>query len=610
MPGQGLSLRYKILLILTLLPLLALGLYLVVAVGVFKKDKLAYVFDSTSAVASTLASQVTTDLNSILGLAQPMIQEHLLEQKFSTVTRAILDSSKSFEWISAYEYREGRWQMTGFSETLVGQAQRDTASFGDVTAIIQEARLKGRTIRVPYKDDRILIAEKVGAQALEKVYFILAKVPDLAASFRAPGANELYLINSTGFILFGPVDSGINYVNEKVDIRFLFSESSARSSGTREEGNWLISYASPAFSDLKIVSLVSTDQAFSAVADLILKSVLFFVLLLSATTIVSLLASKTLTSALSDLNIATRKVSEGDFDIRVPVESKDEVGNLAASFNTMAEEVSRLLSETAEKARMQSELQTAQTVQETLFPPSYAEIGNMRIRGFYEPASECGGDWWHYCQVGDKVYLWIGDATGHGAPAALITSAAKSAATIIERLDVEPGHAMTLLNRAIYDVSKGKIMMTFFLAQYDLKTRKLIYSNASHEAPFLIHKQVEPLKKKDLVPLNEVNSPRLGQDRDTQYEQTEVALEPGDRILFYTDGIPDINSLEKEAWGERNFIKAILATNTDSSGVDAAVDQMVDLFSQHRNQAPLVDDITFFMTEVLSDDSYSETVGI
>ncbi len=108
------------------------------------------------------------------------------------------------------------------------------------------------------------------------------------------------------------------------------------------------------------------------------------------------------------------------------------------NFNIMAAEVSRLLDQTAEKARMESELQTAKTVQETLFPETRAKIGPLAIAGYYEPASECGGDWWHYCQIGNKIFLWIGDATGHGAPAALITSAAKSASTIIERLNISP----------------------------------------------------------------------------------------------------------------------------------------------------------------------------
>lgn len=324
-------------------------------------------------------------------------------------------------------------------------------------------------------------------------------------------------------------------------------------------------------------------------------------MIISVSTIVSLFASGSLTSALTDLFGATQQVAEGDFTIRVKARSNDEIGSLADSFNAMAGEVSRLMGETAEKARMESELKTAQTVQETLFPATVAELAGMSIAGHYEPASECGGDWWHYSQVDEKILLWLGDATGHGAPAALITSAAKSAATIIERLDVDPAHAMQLLNRAIYDVSKGQIMMTFFLASFDSKTKKLTYANASSEAPYLIKKQEGVLKKKDLVPMNDVNSPRLGQARDTIYEQTTIDLEPGDRILFYTDGIPDIENPEKVSWGEREFVKAIIETNKEYPPVRESVAGLVELFSAYRQNSPLKDDITFFMAQVSED---------
>lgn len=120
------------------------------------------------------------------------------------------------------------------------------------------------------------------------------------------------------------------------------------------------------------------------------------------------------------------------------------------------------MSETAEKARMESELQTAKTVQETLFPAFQNTFENLQIAGHYEPASECGGDWWYYYKTNNKIILCIGDATGHGAPAALITSAARSAASVTENLNLEAHQIMHYLNKAIYDVSRGRVMMDFF----------------------------------------------------------------------------------------------------------------------------------------------------
>jgi serine phosphatase RsbU (regulator of sigma subunit) len=68
--------------------------------------------------------------------------------------------------------------------------------------------------------------------------------------------------------------------------------------------------------------------------------------------------------------------------------------------------------------------------------------------------------------------------------------------------------------------------------------------------------------------------------------------------LFYTDGIPDIQSPSGKAWGERQFIKAILATNSGSPPVSESVAGMVSLFQDYRQKANLIDDITFFMAEI------------
>ena len=140
--------------------------------------------------------------------------------------------------------------------------------------------------------------------------------------------------------------------------------------------------------------------------------------------------------------------------------------------------------------------------------------------------------------------------------------------------------------------------MTFFLASCDLDTGELAYCNASHEAPFLMKKnEGGTLKKKDLVPLNEVNNPRLGQARDSVYEQTTIQVEPGDLVFFYTDGIPDIQNPGKEAWGEREFIKALIAANKDFPGVNDSVERFAMSFQAHRQGAPLIDDVTFFVVK-------------
>ncbi|RYZ80212.1 MAG: sigma factor sigB regulation protein rsbU, partial [Proteobacteria bacterium] len=91
--------------------------------------------------------------------------------------------------------------------------------------------------------------------------------------------------------------------------------------------------------------------------------------------------------------------------------------------------------------------------------------------------------------------------------------------------------------------------------------------------------------------------PRLGQGRETKYKQTSVHLDPDDMILFYTDGIPEIQNLNKESWGEREFVKAIVSCNKDFPTAHESVARLVKLFQDHRRGETLVDDVTFFVVK-------------
>jgi phosphoserine phosphatase RsbU/P len=94
-----------------------------------------------------------------------------------------------------------------------------------------------------------------------------------------------------------------------------------------------------------------------------------------------------------------------------------------------------------------------------------------------------------------------------------------------------------------------------------------------------------------------VNNPRLGQARDTVYEETSVKLEKGDMIFFYTDGVPDIHNPGKEAWGEREFIKALVSSNKDFPATKESVSRFAHIFQEHRQGAVLIDDVTFFVVK-------------
>ncbi len=599
-----LSLRLKLLLLLVSLPLISLGLYLLMATDLFQKDKVAYVYDSSATVSRSLATQTRMEVAGIYANLRT-VADHFDQaaNDFSSVGKDLFQKNPRLQAILIV-----RREDSG-TYAKVGQLAKDipvAQSFLNNTAFMDKLR-DGAIASAVY------IAELDGANGVitasfrlgekeepnHSVAIALYQAEDLLNAFQMSGLYSSFVVSRQGQVAVGSME----VVSSDLDILKPGVLKNQAGEGTSElklsdSVTYLISFAAVGIGDLMVISKVDKSKALKAVEVLLAKSLLFFVALLASTLLISVFASNQLTSTLRELFEATKKVAQGDFNIRVIPRSSDEVGGLAESFNWMAAEVSRLLLETAEKARMESELSTVKTVQETLFPPSNSQFGPIRISGHFEPASECGGDWWNYSRVGNRIYIWIGDATGHGAPAALITSAARSAAAVIEMLpDISPGKALTIMNRAIHQTSKGQIMMTFFVACIDLDNQVFSYSSASHDPPYLLHKTGDKLTKKDLMPLNEVNGPRLGEFRDHTYEDKIVEFTPGDVLFLYTDGILDVENPEGKKWGERTFLKTLIDSTNETGDLQSKLDSLRLVMNTFRKGTVLIDDVTMVMCE-------------
>lgn len=596
----GLSLKYKLLLLLTLVPLISLSIYFFLATAEFKEDKIAYIHDSSVAVAKSVATQVRAEVNAFLEVVRPIVTNFdQVEGKFNATGLGLFEGAQRIDALFLYQRKEGgRYKKVG----EVTRGNEFVSSLRAATTLLDEsvnqAAATGINIAAPKEFERhLVIAYRAGdpKDANHVVLVGLYRASELRSTFLDSKLYRTYLSKKGGLVFVGP-DAG-----DQSALAFTKAQESPLPDGSLEvsdNGEKLVGFSDVGLSELKVVSIVSKKDALSAVDKLILKSVTFFIALISFTVVIGLFASIKLTSALSDLYDATKKIASGEFSIRVKRTSNDEVGGLADGFNFMAEEVSRLMKETMNKARLENELATVKLVQETLFPASESRIGNFHVIGHFEPASECGGDWWYYSQVGDQLFLWIGDATGHGAPAAMVTSAAKSAATIVEDLPgITPGKALSIMTKAIHETSKGKILMTFFIAAIDLKTGLMTYANASHEPPYVIRRKDGKVTKKDLEPLLEASGPRLGDHKSAVYNEATFQMQPGDSILFYTDGIVDLQNTAGKSWGERGFVKTIVESASTGPDLGLRMSNMKQKISDYRTDTALVDDITLFMCQ-------------
>jgi sigma-B regulation protein RsbU (phosphoserine phosphatase) len=592
------SLRRKILLMLFGVSLASGLVFLYTSITTFKKDKLAYIFETNNSIINGISDQFKKELKLSTAAVKVLVSKLKSDGTFGTPAETAINAESPVDKVEVFKLSPNK-ELSLFTSLSKAEIDQTVYSINGIKSkVLNQLTQKEKGLFI--LDNVVVIAEQSVIENENYVLVYYFNSDAIQTFFNDEKSFSSLLISSSGSILKSDKDFTAEYVQQ--NFGDLFQESKLLNSATSkiqstDKKDWLLTSVTAGFENYYFVSLVDEAKAMSALNSLVTNSILIFILMLFVIIIIGVFVSTYLTSRLSLLSSATKKVIEGDLKTVVEPQGNDEITELTTNFNHMTSEIVRLMSETAHKARMESELKTAQAVQETLFPKPETKFTDLHIKGHYISASECGGDWWHYSEDTEKIYLWIADATGHGASAALLTSAAKSAVSLIENMNLSPAESITLLNRAICSVSKENMMMTCFLAVFNKTSKKLIYVNASHEAPILL-KAVDELKKKDLIHLNENSCPRLGQSVDSEYVESEIQLVVGDRLLFYTDGIPDIQNLAGEPLKERGFIKHLLASVNSHLEFSAFVDHFTDSLVDYRQKTELVDDVTYCFTEV------------
>lgn len=230
---------------------------------------------------------------------------------------------------------------------------------------------------------------------------------------------------------------------------------------------------------------------------------------------------------------------------------------------TRAIVVLRDITERAELNRVRDELyrrehRIAQMLQQALVPPAtgYSPSGcSIAVR--YEPGSseaEIGGDFYDVFEVSEgKVAVVIGDVAGKGLPAAIRIAAARYGIRSYAHLDLSPGAVMAFVNRALCSegLDEAAGMLTAFFGVVDVRQRTIVYANAGHEPPLLQSRDgsVSELRCDGIA---------LGVTTDIPFREVTCRLQPGDRILMFTDGITEARS-GGEMFGEQGVIQFLSA---------------------------------------------------
>jgi serine phosphatase RsbU (regulator of sigma subunit)/predicted ester cyclase len=199
--------------------------------------------------------------------------------------------------------------------------------------------------------------------------------------------------------------------------------------------------------------------------------------------------------------------------------------------------------ERIERARVDRELQVARDIQLGSLPEGVPTLEGWEIAPFYQPAREVGGDFYEFYQLGDgRVGFVVGDATGKGVPAAIVTTAtAAYLGAVAAASDSSPGEALALANAALFARIPANMFVTCFYAILDPKSASLTYANAGHDLPYL-HRNgdAEELRARGMP---------LGMMPGMSYEEGEASLAEGECVLFYSDGLVEAHNPKGEMFG-------------------------------------------------------------
>jgi sigma-B regulation protein RsbU (phosphoserine phosphatase) len=315
---------------------------------------------------------------------------------------------------------------------------------------------------------------------------------------------------------------------------------------------------------------------------------------IAAVVIVSYAFAKRLTTPLSNLLVGVERISGGDLNTKIQVNTGDEIQTLAEAFNAMTSSLTKyiadLTSVTAEKERIGAELNVATQIQRDMLPsifPAFPDRQEFDIYATMDPAKEVGGDFYDFFMVDDThLAVVMADVSGKGVPAALFMVIAK---TIIKNQALTGDPVDQVFDRANDQLCENNgegLFVTAFMGLLDLKTGEFVYTNAGHNPPLLRRSggTYEYLQMDPGFVLAGLDGMR--------YECSRLTLGKGDTLFLYTDGVTEALNPELELFGEDRLRAALNADAGRERSVAELLPYLRSVLDDYARGAEQADDIT------------------
>ena len=333
--------------------------------------------------------------------------------------------------------------------------------------------------------------------------------------------------------------------------------------------------------------------------DLDIMSGVYILLLVLALLIIYLFswrAIRKLSKPITDMSRVATEMVENDFRTTTHTlespNTRDELQQLYESFSTMQRSLADYLVTKEQQDRYQSELNIASSIQLHMLPTDFPAGVHAMLR----PAKEVGGDLYTFRLLhGNRLFFVIGDVSGKGVPAALFMVATASAFGMMHGVGTNMADVMNRVNTAIAEGNHDDMFVTCFVGMLDLTTGHLDFCNAGHNPLVLI----EPDGQARF--LRQDANLALGLLTGFPYKGQQLDLQPGSRLLLYTDGVTEAENPDHQQYGEQRLLAFAAAHHTDD--VQTLCQQLLQDIDTFNAGAPQFDDIT-----ILTIDYHGKTI--
>jgi hypothetical protein len=355
-----------------------------------------------------------------------------------------------------------------------------------------------------------------------------------------------------------------------------------------------------------IMSEIDEAEAFSDVSELGNRILAFLLVTIIGIITAAIWFSRSLTNPLKLLTGYSRALSKHEFGRDKPFEYSaqlanisawdDEIGDLAGAFQVMQGEldhsISNLIETTAEKERIEGELEVARDIQLSILPRELPENPEWEFGFHFLSMEAVGGDFYDVIELGNGKYgVALGDVSGHGVPAALFMALTATLLRAEAKRSGSPGDVLRAVNGQLLETSDSGMFVTVLYGILDSTSNVFQYARAGHSTPIIANPGQPPSQLEHGLGLP------MGIFDDMVLDEGSIPLHPDSLVVLYTDGVTEAANAQNDFFGESGLLEVV--GSSEDRQPEAVCQRIWEAVRAFQGAASIEDDITLLAVRAI-----------